>query len=309
MTYFISIFFPITLLVLAAWFMRINYNSYFKNWRKELSPIKLLYYGSQIFVKSSIIFGLIILIHNRFHQDSQIEVLLFVLLFILFSITQSAYSIGGFNSRIKYIFGYTLKMFHKKSNEVEVIADKIIKNNFSKYSFFVKTVVATAFLIIFLPNIGLFVISNIVYFLVIISLILLTFVLNNIIYFGLISLMIFQYQHDSMTLDNLNILVMTLSYLVLVIGLTIETRFDNRMCHIVGSRVIKQIDFKNGFIPVLYKNQYYVYQHVINKNYYIYYRLHGIVLLFESYYDAKLSKAVVRKMIFKGKQYLKLNGE
>ncbi|MBN2604700.1 MAG: hypothetical protein JXR62_02605, partial [Bacilli bacterium] len=140
-------------------------------------------------------------------------------------------------------------------------------------------------------------------------LLLLTFALNNIIYFGLVSLMIFQYDPVSITLSHGHPAILILSYLVLIIGLTIETRFDNRMCHIVGSRVVKQVDFSTGFIPVLYKKQYFVYQNVLSGNYYIYYRLNGIVLLFESYYDAKLSKAVVKKMIFKGKQYLKLNGE
>jgi hypothetical protein len=304
MTYFISIALPIILLLFAVWFMRLNYRAYFINWRKELTFQKVLKYGLPIIIKSSILYFLIIVIHNYVHSEHRLELVLFILLFFVLSITQSAYSIGGFVSRIKFIFNYSVKQFNKKSEEADKFIARLFHDSFSKYTFFVKVVITASFLVFFLPNIGLFIASNIYFFLIIISFLLLSFMLNNIIYFGLISLMIFQYDPVSISFVNVNVIVVILSYLVLVAGFVIETRFDNRMFLIVGSRLIKKMNFGTKYYKMLQTRHHVVYQNTLNKNYYVYYRLNGIVLIFESYYDAKLSIFIVKKMIQKGIQYL-----
>lgn len=308
MHYIISIVLPILLLILAGIFIRRNYQSYLHNWRHELTRKKVLYYAVVTNIKSIILFSVIIGIHNYFHSDNNLEVVLFVLLYFILAIFQSAYSMGGFISRMKYIYDYIINMFKKSNREAIALKDKFLENIFHKYSLIVKIIIVISFLAIFIPNIGLFVLTNMFYFIVILSLLFLSVFLNNVIYFGLVSLMIFQYDPLEISLVDVNYIVLFLSYFVILVGIVLETRMDNRMVRIVASRMIKDINFSRGYVIVYSTKQIIVHQNKINGNYYIYFRLKGLVVVFESMFDAKLSNYVVRKMIRKGRQYLVLNG-
>lgn|GEM_PF-1566000 len=304
--YIISIVLPISLLILAIWFIRINYNSYIYNWRNELTVKKIFYYGVPAIIKSAVLLFLVIFIHNHFHSDHYLELTLFITIYIVVAIIQSAYSFGGFISRFKYISTYALKLFRTKSMEAETFKDKLLENSFIRYSLLIRSLIVISFLVLFLPNISIFVVSNIFYFLVVISLLLLSLVLNNLIYFGLISLMIFQYDPTEISFINVNYVVLILSYLTILVGMVIETRMDNRMFKMIANRMIKDINFKKGYIQIYQTKQTIVYQNTVNKYYYVYYRLHGIVTVFESMFDAKISNSIIRKMIFKGTQYLRI---
>ncbi len=305
----ISIVLPILLLILAAWFISINYRAYIVNWGKELTTKKVLSYGFIVFIKTSIMYTIIIIIHLNFHKDHNLELVLFTGLYFIAAILQSAYSFGGFISRVKFIGNYSLSKFRKKSKEAEDFKNKIKDSAFEHYSTLIKAVVIIAFIVLFIPNISIFVISNIFYFLLIISFILLSLLLNNLIFFGLVSLMIFQYDPIGISLSEINFVVLFLSFIVLFIGVVIETRLDNRMFSIIASRMIKSINFNKGYTPIYQTKGIIVYQNKVNSYYYTYYRYNGIVVVFESFFDAKLSNYIVRKMINKGSQYLKYNGE
>jgi hypothetical protein len=305
--YVYSVFLPILLLILAMWFIRKNYRSYVINWRKEITAKKVFYYSGPVLIKSIVSMLLIIVIHNYAHSDHALELILFILLYIALAIFQSAYSFGGFLSRMKYIFTYTVKMFNTKSQEAEDFKNRVLDSTFNKYKFLVRIVIIMSFIFVFIPNISLFVVSNIVYFLIILSLLLLSLALNNLIYFGLIALMIFQFAPVEIAFGEVNYLVLTLSFLVIVIGNVIETRMDNRMFRMVANRAVKTLNFSSGYTTVYYTKKIVVYQQKTNHYYYIYYRLTGIVIIFESMFDAKLTDFIVRKMIFKGTQYLKLH--
>lgn len=305
MEYFVSVILPILLLILGFWFIKINYRSYFLNWKKELTLSKILRYGSLAVSKSIIILILIIIIHNNFHNDHRLELFLFILLYLLFATFQSAYSIGGFISRMKYVGLYALSMFRKKSKEADDYIDKVFDSSFLRFSFLIKILIVIVFIIIFTPSITIFVVSNIFYFLIILSMLLLSLILNNIIYFGLISLIIYQFDPIGISISEVNYIVLTSSYLVILVGIVIETRMDNRMFRIVASRMVKSLNFKKGYTMIYYKKNKIVYQNKINNYYYVYFRLNGIVTVFESMYDAKLTNFLVRKMIFKGTQYLR----
>jgi hypothetical protein len=235
--------------------------------------------------------------------------LLFILLYLIFATIQSAYSFGGFVSRMKYIGSYSLHMFHKKSKEADDYIDKVLDSSFLKYSLSIKLVIVISFIFFVTPNITLFIASNIFYFLVILSMLFLSLGLNNIIYFGLISIIIFQFDPVNISFYDVNYIVLFSSYLVILIGTIIETRMDNRMFKIVASRMIKSLNFKKGYKIIYNKKDVIVYQSIYNNYYYIYFRINGIVTIFESMFDAKLSNFIVRKMIFKGTQYLKEFGE
>lgn len=305
----ISIVLPILLFILAIWFIRINYNSYMINWGKELTFKKILYYGLPVVIKTTGLYVLIIMIHNDFHSDHLLELILFILIYVIVAIFQSAYSIGGFLSRLKYIKSMAINLIKKKTQETEEYVNKIIDDSFMKYSYIIKVIILFAFIVIFIPNITVYVLSNIFYLIVIISLLLFSLALNNIIYFGIISLIIFQFDPIGVSFAETNYIVLASSYLVMMSGMIIETRMDNRMFKIVASRMVKDLNFDLGYSVVYYRKDVTVYQNKTNNYYYMYYRLNGIVTVFESKFDAKLSIFIIKKMIFKGTQYLKQFGE
>ena len=305
MEHIIPVILAVLLLILGFWFIKNNYRSYMTNWRKEITVRKLYSYGIIAVVKSLVLFVLIIVIHNYFHSDHRIELIMFILIYILLAIFQSAYSFGGFLSRIKYIFNYSINIFKKRSKDAETFRHEVFNDSFSKFSSLIRVLVFISFIIFFMPNITLFVFSNFLYVLLVVSLLLLSLVLNNIIYFGLISLIVFQIDPVGISFGSVNLGVLFLSYFIILIGIVIETRMDNRMFRLVASRMVKSLNFDKGYEIVYYRKNIVVYQNVINKNYYVYYRMNGIVTVFESMFDAKLTDFLVRKMIFKGTQYLR----
>ena len=305
MEHIIPVILAVLLLILGFWFIKNNYRSYMTNWRKEITVRKLYSYGIIAVVKSLVLFVLIIVIHNYFHSDHRIELIMFILIYILLAIFQSAYSFGGFLSRIKYIFNYSINIFKKRSKDAETFRHEVFDDSFSKFSSLIRVLVFISFIIFFMPNITLFVFSNFLYVLLVVSLLLLSLVLNNIIYFGLISLIVFQIDPVGISFGSVNLGVLFLSYFIILIGIVIETRMDNRMFRLVASRMVKSLNFDKGYEIVYYRKNIVVYQNVINKNYYVYYRMNGIVTVFESMFDAKLTDFLVRKMIFKGTQYLR----
>ena len=305
MEHIIPVILAVLLLILGFWFIKNNYRSYMTNWRKEITVRKLFSYGIIAVVKSLVLFVLIIVIHNYFHSDHRIELIMFILIYILLAIFQSAYSFGGFLSRIKYIFNYSINIFKKRSKDAETFRHEVFNDSFSKFSSLIRVLVFISFIIFFMPNITLFVFSNFLYVLLVVSLLLLSLVLNNIIYFGLISLIVFQIDPVGISFGSVNLGVLFLSYFIILIGIVIETRMDNRMFRLVASRMVKSLNFDKGYEIVYYRKNIVVYQNVINKNYYVYYRMNGIVTVFESMFDAKLTDFLVRKMIFKGTQYLR----
>ena len=151
---FVSVVLPILLLILATWFILNNYKAYLTNWGNELTFKKVIHYGLPVTLKSVVLMLLIILIHNRFHSDHPIELILFILVYFVVAIVQSAYSTGGFVSRIKFISNYALSMFRRKSQEAEDFKNRFADSAFGGYTFLVKIVIIIAFFAVFIPNIS-----------------------------------------------------------------------------------------------------------------------------------------------------------
>ncbi|QMS84596.1 hypothetical protein [Candidatus Xianfuyuplasma coldseepsis] len=309
MRVYISFGLPIVLLTIAFWFIIRQYRIMFINWHKELSVKKIALYSGQIIVKTVVVLLLIILIHNRFHEDQLLEVLLFVGLLFTFAIVQSAYSFSGFVARIHYIYRYASTFFKRHSETANEMKDKYQGTIKSSYSYLIKLLILIAFIITFLPNITLFVLSNVVYVIVIIGLLLIAALLNNVIYFGLTTLIIFQYDPASISLVDANYLVMSVSFIVLAIGFIVETRMDNRMFFIKAVKTVKSFKFYLGYEMVYESNSIIIYQNVINHYYYFYYRITGLVIVYDSLMDLRETKFLTYKMIQKGTQYLRANEE
>lgn len=309
MRYYLSFGLPIVLLTIAFWFLLRQYRIVFINWRHELTIQKILYYSVQVLIKALIMLGLIIMIHNTFHSDHLLELTLFIGVFFIFSIIQSAYSLGGFIARIKYIYYYAKDFFTKRSMDATVFRNKIKIVTSQPYSFVAKLIIIIAFVVIFIPNITLFVTANILYLFFIFFLLLIAALLNNVIYFGVTALIIFQYDPVSITFSDMNWYVVVLTFMILLIGFVVETRMDNRMFFVKQIMSVKSFNFKLGYEEIYRSNTIIIYQNYINHFYYFYYRVTGLVIVYESLVDLRISPMIAKKMIQKGTQYLKQTSE
>lgn len=297
------------MLSIAFWFLLRQYRFIFANWHKELTLRKILYYSIQVIVKALLMLLLIIMIHNNFHTEHLLELTLFILLFFLFSIIQSSYSISGFLARLRYIVYYAKDFFKKRSIDATVFRNKIQGVVNQPYSTFAKVIIIVLFILAFIPNITIFVTANVLYLLFIFFLLLLAAVLNNIIYFGLTALIIFQYDPVSVTFGDINGYVVALTMLILIIGFIVETRMDNRMFFVKSVMSVKSFNFKLGYEEIYRSKNIVIYQNYINHFYFFYYRVTGLVIVYTSIVDLRISPTLAKKMIQKGTQYLKESKE
>lgn len=305
MRYYITFGLPIVLLVIGFWFLLHQYRRIFINWHKELTFRKIAFYSSVILIKALLLMFLIILVHNNFHDDHIIELTLFLSLFFVFAIVQSSYSFGGFIGRIKYIYRYAKQFFQARSTNANEFRDNFNKTTNQPYSVLVKILVIILFFLVFIPNITVFVAANIIYLFFILFLLIVSMLLNNVIYFGIIGLIVFQYDPASIVISDINWYILSLTFLIILIGFVLETRMDNRMFFVKTVMSVKSFKWHLGYDRIFSSDNVIIYQNLVNHYYYFNYRITGLVIVYDSLIDIRLSPFLARKMIQKGTQYLK----
>lgn len=294
----------IILTLLALWFIRryyvrliINYRAIFKY--ENLYTNLLIILG-----KAVAAFIFIFLINYYLNDHSYIKLYIAIFIFVIFSFNQSIYSRIGFLSRIRYIDSYIQMVIHKKKKQVAKYFNNLEDYEFYKYVTIVKFLLLIILTLLFITNVGLFLLSNIYHILLIASIILFTFALNNLIYFGFVSFLVLQFNQIFDTVNIANIIFIIVSFGFISLGIVIETIFNERIIVVKGSRMVKSLNFSKGYKLVHQDLRYSVYQNLFSKQYYVYYRRIGYVIIFDSYFNAKLSKSVIRKMVHQGKKYL-----
>lgn len=295
------------LLAIAFFYSRSFYYNKMFAWRTQLSTRKFFSYLLPILLKSAISLLLIIFIHNSLRDDHWIELTLFIFVFFLFSIFQSAFSISGFFNRNKHVYGSFLEYLSMSSKLLER-ASNIPQFRFFKHGgVLVKIGIIALFLLVFIPNASWFVTTNLVFIIFIIFLIALSLLQNNLIYFGLISLIVFQYNTDVITFQNIPYAILLSSYIIIAVGVFLETRLERRMFILINMMPVKRFNFNLGYELVRYQNDITIYQNTINHYYYIYFRKLGMVVVYYTELDAKISNIVVSKMVSYGKSYIRYN--
>ncbi len=294
----------LSLTILAFWFISKNYRRFYKNykidWSDKLFFLKVLL----ILFKTCISLFVIILIHNLYHNEKYLLMMVFVVAFIAASILQSEYARVGFQARIKYINIYIQRTFLKSKKEVQRLFKGFENDEFDRYLLIVKILLLLVLFFIFLSQISILIITNLFLLIVIYSLILLTFILNNLIYFGFTSFIVLQYSSELIKFNNFNFYIISIAFIITFIGMIFDSIFNQRICIITGSYYIKSIHFDEKFNLVYRTGKIQIFQNRINRMYYLHYRTVGYVLAFESYYDAKIYKSIQKKMIHLGKIYL-----
>lgn len=282
------------------------YYKQLKNWNHEVTVKKVWIYFLPILIKSVIALSFVILVHNAFHDDHILELTLFILIFFLFSIFQSAFSVMGFYSRVKHMYGAFTDYFRMSSSKMNKSLHEYALP-IKSATFLLRFLVIVGFVVVFIPNFSLFLTVNIIFILFIGMMIILSLLLNNIIYFGMISLFVFQLEEASISFTNIPYLMLFVSFFIIVVGVTLETRLERRMFDLIRVLPVKRLNFKLGYNVILDKKDIIVYQNYVNGYYYIYFRKVGVVNVYYTMYDAKTSDIVINKMIQYGKRYLTNN--
>lgn len=263
-----------------------------------------------IIIGKSIAGFLIIFFVNYFFNAERLGLTyVFLILFIAYSFLQSTYSRTGFTSRIRFIVSYIHVLISKRRKLVQKYFNNLYDYEFYKYVVIVKIILLVIVTFVFITNFSFFLISNIYYIMIIISVIFLTFILNNLIYFGLVSFLVLRFNQIFDSITQANVIFVLVAFAFVVLGVVIETIFNERILVIRGSRMIKSVDFSKNYKIVKIKLSYAVYQNMLTKQYYVYYRRIGYVIIFDSYFDAKLSWSVIGKMVRKGRKYLIKNNK
>lgn len=294
------------LLVVSYFYSANMYHKQLHNWNNEISIHKVLIYITPIFIKTMIALILIIFIHNSFHGEHLFELTLFISVFFLFSIFQSSFSIVGFFNRNKYVYGTFLDFFRGSSERINGLFNRL-SEAINGVTLLIRITIIVGFIIVFIPNISFVVTTNIIFLMLIVLMIGLSLLQNNIIYFGLTSLFVFQLNESSITFDNIPYVILLVSFFILAAGVTLETRLERRMFVLIKVLAVKRLNFNLGYDIVWDKRSIIIYQNQINRYYYIYFRKIGVVMVYHSIYDAKISYLVLNKMIRYGKKYLAQN--
>lgn len=309
MDYFLLAVIPLLLMGFAYWYLK-TFNTYeLNNWYKEMTLQKVLKYSIEVIVKSVIVMTLIVFIHNSFHDDHFLELTLFVIIFFIYSVIQSGYSVSGFLNRNKHVHTTFFEFFRLSTNRLNKVLNSIDDRLFVQASILIKVVVVVVFIFIFIPSASVYITTNLIFIAIILFFIVLSLLQNNIIYFGLTSLIVFQFNDHAVSLANFNGWALVVSFSIILIGTAVETRLERRMFLLIRAMEVKKFNFNLGYQQTYESKHIIMYENTINHYYYVYYRKIGIVLVYHSILDPKVSNIVMRKMVNHGIGYLKQYGE
>jgi len=309
MNILVGVVIPILMIVLGIYISYKIHRTHLLIWKEEFKIEELLVILIPTLLKSFLIMFLIIIIHNSVHSDHFVELLLFVLVFFVFSIIQSSFSLGSFMFRFKNLKKTTIEFFKDKTKRADKFIHRLYDSVDGMEAVFFKVIIIFAFILIFLPNITIFITTNIIYITLILVFLIASLLLNNIIYFGIVSLMIFQFNPVSLSFDNANYIVLFSSYLVILLGLSLDNRLDSKMFSLIRVMEVKKFNFELGYDLLKQTNRIQVYQNKLNKYYFVYFRLLGLVVVYHTDIDIKLSNNMIKKLIDNSKRFLIKNNE
>ncbi|MCF7925501.1 MAG: hypothetical protein K9L26_03110 [Candidatus Izimaplasma sp.] len=304
MRYFISIILPILMLTLAFYSMYHYQKHIFKNFIQDTAKSYAISTVFIALVKTAIALFLIVLVHNAFYDQSLTELVLLLVIFMGFSILQSAYSIGGFLTRNKLFYYQTKSIIINETKRFNQLFSWFNEQYRTHSKTLMKLVIIAVFVIVFLPNFSILLTTNLIFALLIIILVIISLAFNQLIYFGFVALLIFQYQPEVITFESMNLLLMSITFIVLFVGLSIDHRLQQKMFFLITMMPVKRFNFKLGYEKIADNKQVIIYKNIINQYYYVYFRKIGLVVVYHSEVDLKVSRVVQFKMIQYGKKYI-----
>ncbi|MEC9485592.1 MAG: hypothetical protein UMR38_06920 [Candidatus Izemoplasma sp.] len=304
MQYFISIILPIGLLLLAFVSMYHYQKHIFNNFIQETAKSYAFSTVVIALAKTLLAVILLVFIHNAFQDNHYLELLLFLLVFLVFSIFQSAHSLGGFLTRNKLFYYQTRSLVINETKRFNQLFSWFTEQYQAHSKTIIKLAVVVAFVLVFLPNFSILVTTNLLFLFLITALIIVSLAFNQLIYFGIIALLIFQLQPERLTFETMDLLLMSLAFIVLFIGLSIDHRLQQKMFFLITMMPVKRFNFKLGYEHIVSDKHAIIYKNIINHYYYVYYRKIGLVVVYHSEVDVKMSKIVQHKMMRYGKKYI-----
>lgn len=303
-----NILLPIMMLLLALYYLaRIMHIQLLTTNTYQMTS-KNVFYSSIAFLKTIFALVLLISIHNSFQTREIIELVLFLSVFLAYSILQSSYSFGGFLSRMAQLYQSTLIFFRKNIKDLFRIIKTFHKSIYKHTSIYAKIIVVSIFLFSFIPNASIFLFSNVLYASLLIVFFTIPFFLNPSIYFGMISLLIMGNEGQNISIHSFNPLLMMLSFSILFLGMTLDRKMQNQMFLLITILPVKKLHFRLGYEQLYFKSRITIYRNYINHYYYVYDRTNGVVVVYHTDINARLSMRVLKKMIKQTKQEVKTHG-
>jgi len=109
-------------------------------------------------------------------------------------------------------------------------------------------------------------------------------------------------QGDNISIHSFNPLLMMLAFLILFLGMSLDRRMQNEMFLLITILPVKKLNFHLGYEQLYFRRRMTIYRNYINHYYYIYDRTNGIVVVYHTDINARLSMRVLKKMIKQTKQ-------
>jgi len=261
-----------------------------------------VYHSSIAFLKTIFALLLLILIHNSFQTREVLELFLFLSVFLAYSVLQSSYSVGGFVSRMEQLFLSTKIFFTKNIKDLFRIVKTFHKSIYKHTSIYAKILVVAVFLFSFIPNASIFLFSNLLYSSLLVLFLTVPFFMTPSVYFGMISLLIMGNDGSNISVHSFNPLIMMLSFSILFLGMSLDRRMQNQMFLLITVLPVRKLNFKLGYEQLYFKGRMTIYRNYLNHYYYVYDRMNGVVVVYHTDINAKLSMRVLRKMVKQTKQ-------
>jgi hypothetical protein len=297
-----NILLPIMMFILALYYLaRIMHIKLLATNTYQMTT-RNVYHGSIAFIKTVVALLLLVFVHNSFHTREILELVLFLSIFLTYSVLQSSYSVGGFVSRMEQLFQSTKIFFTKNMRDLFRIVKTFHKSIYKHTSIYAKILVVGIFLFSFIPNASIFLFSNLVYSIILIVFLTVPFFLTPSIYFGMISLLIMGNQVENINFNSFNPLLMMLAFSTLFLGMSLDRKMQNEMFLLITVLPVKKLNFRLGYEQLYFKGRMTIYRNYLNHYYYVYDRTNGIVVVYHTDINARLSMRVLKKMVKQTKQ-------
>jgi hypothetical protein len=118
----------------------------------------------------------------------------------------------------------------------------------------------------------------------------------------MISLLIMGNEGSNISIHSFNPLLMMLAFSILFLGMSLDRRMQNQMFLLITILPVKKLNFHLGYEQVYFKGRITIYQNYLNHYYYVYDRMNGVVVVYHTDINVKLSMRVLKKMIKQTKQ-------
>jgi hypothetical protein len=295
------------LIMTAVFFIRNNYQRLIRNFKTIFIYDDVYAKIFWVVIKSILVLSMIFGVRSLIQFDYIVWAAILFGWFVVFSFLQSSYSRAGLVTRIHIMKQYFQNLVKESKTILDTNVYQKNQRDMKKYLLLVKLVLFFFIGVVNVANLSWLLFTNVLQLVALLSIVLLTFILNNVFYFGVVAYIILL-SHPGITgIGDINWIIVSYAFFTILIGMIFEMIFEEKMLIITQVRLVKDYKSTLEYEQVYDSRTVVVFQNPASKEYYVYYRTVGFVVVFESYYNAKQFRTIMKKMIHDGKRFLLYN--